>query len=137
MKHLINIIFILVISITNAQKYPKTIVIENDTIICFTTTQSKQLAIWNEQRKQCQELRVLDRKEITKKDGIISEQNSIISNQDSIIFNYRSIIVEKEKIITIHEEERKLLKKEIRTQKIGKWIAIISGVLLSGLMLAI
>jgi len=137
MKHLINIIFILVISITNAQKYPKTIVIENDTIICFTTTQSKQLAIWNEQRKQCQELRVLDRKEITKKDGIISEQNSIISKQDSIIFNYRSIIVEKEKIITIHEEERKLLKKEIRTQKIGKWIAIISGVLLSGLMLAI
>jgi len=137
MKHLINIIFILVISITNAQKYPKTIVIENDTIICFTSTQSKQLAIWNEQRKQCQELRVLDRKEITKKDGIISEQNSIISKQDSIIFNYRSIIVEKEKIITIHEEERKLLKKEIRTQKIGKWIAIISGVLLSGLMLAI
>lgn len=137
MKHLINIIFILVISITNAQKYPKTIVIENDTIICFTTTQSKQLAIWNEQRKQCQELRVLDGKEITKKDGIISEQNSIISKQDSIIFNYRSIIVEKEKIITIHEEERKLLKKEIRTQKIGKWIAIISGVLLSGLMLAI
>ena len=137
MKHLINIIFILVISITNAQKYPKTIVIENDTIICFTTTQSKQLAIWNEQRKQCQELRVLDGKEITKKDEIISEQNSIISKQDSIIFNYRSIIVEKEKIITIHEEERKLLKKEIRTQKIGKWIAIISGVLLSGLMLAI
>ena len=137
MKHLINIIFILVISITNAQKYPKTIVIENDTIICFTTTQSKQLAIWNEQRKQCQELRVLDRKEITKKDGIISEQNAIINKQDSIIFNYRGIIVEKEKIITIHEEERKLLKKEIRTQKIGKWIAIISGVLLSGLMLAI
>lgn len=137
MKNLISILFILVISITNAQKYPKTIVIENDTIICFTTTQSKQLAVWNEQRKQCQELRVLDAKEITKKDGIISEQNSIISKQDSIIFNYRGIIVEKEKIITIHEEERKLLKKEIRTQKIGKWIAIISGVLLSGLMLAI
>lgn len=137
MKNLISILFILVISITNAQKYPKTIVIENDTIICFTTTQSKQLAVWNEQRKQCQELRVLDAKEITKKDGIISEQNSIISKQDSIIFNYRGIIVEKEKIITINEEERKLLKKEIRTQKIGKWIAIISGVLLSGLMLAI
>lgn len=137
MKNLISILFILVISITNAQKYPKTIVIENDTIICFTTTQSKQLAVWNEQRKQCQELRILDSKEITKKDGIISEQNSIISKQDSIIFNYRGIIVEKEKIITIHEEERKLLKKEIRTQKIGKWIAIISGVLLSGLMLAI
>ena len=137
MKNLISILFILVISITNAQKYPKNIVIENDTIICFTTTQSKQLAVWNEQRKQCQELRVLDAKEITKKDGIISEQNSIISKQDSIIFNYRGIIVEKEKIITINEEERKLLKKEIRTQKIGKWIAIISGVLLSGLMLAI
>lgn len=137
MKNLISIILLVVINFGLGQKYPKSIVIENDTIICFTTAQSKQLAVWNEQRKQCQELRVLDGKEITKKDGIISEQNSIISKQDSIIFNYRGIIVEKEKIITIHEAERKLLKKEIRTQKIGKWIAIISGVLLSGLMLAI
>ena len=137
MKNLISILFLLVMFTTNAQKYPKTILIENDTIICFTTAQSKQVAIWNEQRKQCQELRVLDGKEITKKDGIISEKNSIISKQDSIIFNYRGIIVEKEKIITINEEEKKLLKKEIRTQKVGKWIAIISGVLLSGLILAI
>jgi hypothetical protein len=121
----------------HAQKYPKTIVIENDTIICFTTAQSKQLAVWNEQRKQCQELRILDAKEISKKDGIIFEKNAIINNQDSIIFNYCSIIVEKEKIINLNEEEKKILKKEVRKQKIGKWIAIISGVLLSGLMLAI
>lgn len=137
MKNLISIFFLVFFSFANAQKYPKTIVIENDTIICFTTAQSKQLAVWNEQRKQCQELRILESKEIIKKDGIIYEQNTIINNQDSIIFNYRSIIVEKEKIITINEEEKKLLKKEIRTQKVGKWIAIISGVLLSGLMLAI
>ncbi len=137
MKNLISIFFLVFFSFANAQKYPKTIVIENDTIICFTTAQSKQLAVWNEQRKQCQELRILESKEIIKKDGIIYEQNTIINNQDSIIFNYRSIIVEKEKIITINEEEKKLLKKEVRTQKVGKWIAIISGVLLSGLMLAI
>lgn len=137
MKNLISTIFLATIFFANAQKYPKTIIFENDTIICFTTAQSKQLAIWNEQRKQCEELRILDEKEIIKKDGVIYEQNEIINKQDSIIFNYRGIIVEKEKIITINEEERKLLKKEIRTQKVGKWIAIISGVLLSGLMLAI
>ena len=141
MSNLIKtIICVLALQLCYAQtktKYPSVIVIEKDTIVCFTTEQAKQMGVWNEQRKQCQELRVLDAKEITKKDGIISEQNSIISKQDSIIFNYRGIIVEKEKIITINEEERKLLKKEIRTQKIGKWIAIISGVLLSGLMLAI
>jgi hypothetical protein len=137
MKNLISIIFLVIFSFGYAQKYPKTIIIENDSIICFTTTQSKQLGVWNEERKQCQELRILDAKEIIKKDGVIYQQNEIINKQDSIIFNYRSIIVEKEKIITINEEERKLLKKEIRTQKVGKWIAIISGVLLSGLMLAI
>lgn len=137
MKNLISIILLVVINFGLGQKYPKSIVIENDTIICFTTAQSKQLAIWNEQRKQCQDLRILDSKEITNKNGIIFEQNSIINKQDSIIYNYQNIIVQKENIITINEEERKLLKKEIRTQKVAKWIAIISGVFLSGLMLAI
>jgi len=137
MKNLISIIFLATIFFANAQKYPKTIIFENDTIICFTTAQSKQLGVWNEERKQCHELRILDAKEMIKKDGVIYEQNEIINKQDSIIFNYRGIIVEKEKIIIINEEEKKLLKKEIRTQKVGKWIAIICGVLLSSLMVAI
>jgi hypothetical protein len=57
MKNLISIILLVVINFGFGQKYPKSIVIENDTIICFTTAQSKQLAIWNEQRKQCQEFK--------------------------------------------------------------------------------
>jgi hypothetical protein len=112
-------------------------VIDNDTLVCFKVAQAKQLAIWNEERKQCQELRIIDNNELIKKDQIIIETNSIIESKNKIIESNQLIILEKDKIIDINEQEKKLLKKQLRNQKIGKWIAIVSGIFLSGVMLAI
>ena len=137
MQNLISILFIVFAFNLIGQKYPKSLVIDNDTLVCFKVAQAKQLAIWNEERKQCQELRIIDNNELIKKDQIIIETNSIIESKNKIIESNQLIILEKDKIIDINEQEKKLLKKQLRNQKIGKWIAIVSGVFLSGVMLAI
>jgi hypothetical protein len=66
-----------------------------------------------------------------------SLHDSIIESKNKIIESNQLIILEKDKIIDINEQEKKLLKKQLRNQKIGKWIAIVSGIFLSGVMLAI
>jgi hypothetical protein len=137
MQNLISILFIVFAFNLIGQKYPKSLVIDNDTLVCFKVAQAKQLAIWNEARKQCQELRIIDNNELIKKDQIIIETNSIIESKNKIIESNQLIILEKDKIIDINEQEKKLLKKQLRNQKIGKWIAIVSGIFLSGVMLAI
>jgi len=137
MQNLISILFIVFAFNLIGQKYPKSLVIDNDTLVCFKVAQAKQLAVWNEERKQCQELRIIDNNELIKKDQIIIETNSIIESKDKIIESNQLIILEKDKIIDIHQKETKLLKKQLRNQKIGKWIAIVSGIFLSGVMLAI
>ena len=137
MQNLISILFIVFAFNLIGQKYPKSLVIDNDTLVCFKVAQAKQLAVWNEERKQCQELRIIDNNELIKKEQIISETNQIVFSQNQIIENNKLIIQEKDKIIDIHERENKLLKKQLRNQKIGKWIAIVSGIFLSGVMLAI
>jgi hypothetical protein len=137
MQNLISILFIVFAFNLIGQKYPKSLVIGNDTLVCFKVAQAKQLAIWNEERKQCQELRIIDNNELIKKDQIIIETNSIIESKNKIIESNQLIILEKDKIIDINEQEKKLLKKQLRNQKIGKWIAIVSGIFLSGVMLAI
>ena len=64
MKNLINLIIVtFFVQISFAQiknKYPQVIVVQKDTIVCFTTEQSKQMAVWNEQRKECYDLRKYD-----------------------------------------------------------------------------
>ena len=137
MKNLISILFLIFAFHFLGQKYPKTLIIENDTLVCFNLSQSKQIAIWNEERKLCQEIHNLDKQEIIKKEQVIVETNKIVVAQNEIIENNKLIIVEKDKLISIHEEEIKILKKQVRRQKTGKWIAIIGGVFLSGIMLAI
>lgn len=137
MRNLISICFTVISFGFIAQKNTKVFVVDNDTLICFNVAQAKQLAIWNEERKKCEVLRNIDNAEIIKKEQIISETNQIVDSQNKIIENKNLIITEKDKIIEIQEKNNKLLKKQLRNQKIGKWIAIIGGVFLSGVMLAI
>lgn len=63
-----TLIFVFAIQLSYAQtikKYPSVIVLEKDTLVCFTTEQSKQMAVWNEQRKECVELRKNDNQKIS------------------------------------------------------------------------
>lgn len=141
MKNLINVIFILFLSqALNGQqikKYPSVIILSYDTLVCFTTQQSKQMALWNEDRKEFFELRKLDNERIEEMQRKSNEQNVVISNLEKEIVQYKHIVSDKDELLKINEDEKKQLKKEVRKQKAGKWIAIVGVSVLSVLCLAI
>jgi septal ring factor EnvC (AmiA/AmiB activator) len=126
-----TMIFVFALQLSYAQTiktYPSIIVLEKDTLVCFTTEQSKQIAVWNEQRKECVELRKNDNQKISGLEKITTTQTGIISNLENEIIQHKKNLEDKDKLIGVCEDEKKSLTKEIRKQKRGKWIAIISGV---------
>lgn len=142
MGNLINtILFVFALQFCFAQqiktKHPSVIVLENDTLVCFTTEQSKQVAVWNEQRKECLELRKNDNQKINELENISNQQIGLISNLEKETGLLNENLKDKDALIEICEDEKKSLKKEVRKQKVGKWIAIIGGGLLSILCLTI
>lgn len=139
MKNLINIILLIfILNVAYSQnKYPIVTIIKNDTLICFTIKQSRQMTIWNEERKECAELQKVDREKIIELEGISKKQLGIISNLESEINQHKGTIIDKDKLLKLCEDEKKFLKKEVRKQKTGKVLSIVGGVVLSILFLTL
>jgi Zn ribbon nucleic-acid-binding protein len=111
------------------------IVLNKDTLVCFTTEQSKQIAVWNEERKECVELTKNDSQKIKELENIVNQQKGLISNLEKEKGLLKANLQDKDALILICEEEKKSIKKEVRKQKAGKWIAIIGGSVLSTVFL--
>lgn len=141
MKNLISILFVIFFTQINyAQSnktFPITMLIGKDTLVCFTTSQAKQMAIWNEKRKECLELSKNDNQKISELNKITNKQDSIISNLEQEIILHKKTIVDKDSLIAISEDEKNSLKREIRKQRRSKWIAIICGVGLTALFISV
>ena len=136
-----TILFIFALQFCSAQniksKYPSIIIVEKDTLVCFTTEQSKQMAVWNEQRKECIELSKNDNQKISELEKIKTTQAGVISNLENEVVQYGKNISDKNKLILICKDEKDTLTDEVRKQKVGKWVAIIGGIVLSTLCLKI
>ena len=136
-----TILFIFALQFCYAQniksKYTSIIIVEKDTLVCFTTEQSKQIAVWNEQRKECIELSKNDNQTISELEKIKTVQEGVISNLENEIVQYGKNISDKNKLILICKDEKDTLTDEVRKQKVGKWVAIIGGIVLSTLCLKI
>ena len=132
MKNLINlIVFVFYFQFGYSQikpKYPAVMVVNKDSLVCFTTEQSKQIAVWNEQRKECLELQKEDKKTIDELGKISNTQLGIISNLEKEITMHKKTIEDKNTLLQVCEDEKKSLNKEIRKQRRGKWIAIAGGI---------
>lgn len=138
MKNLIKtIFFVFLLQFCNAQKnqYPLTILIDDDSLVCFTIEQSKQLAIWNEEKKECINLYKNSNEKIIQLENISTTQKGIIDNLENEIIQHNKNLEDKNKIISIFEDEKKYLKKQVIKQKIYKWISIFSGVILSTVLI--
>lgn len=104
--------------------YPKAIIWESDTVICFTIPQSKELAKRNEFLKKT----LADLQDC---DSIVSLKTLAIENRNEKIESLESIIENKDIIISNHERTHALnlakvgiLNAEIKKQKRHKFIAI-------------
>jgi hypothetical protein len=137
MKNLIKIIFVFLCQISFSQtkeKYPTVIVLKNDTLVCYTTLQSKQMAVWNEQRKECSELQQEDKNNIQTLNKITRNQSDYISNLEKEIKLHKKTIEDKNKQFKIFEDEKKSLNIQIRKQRRDKIIAIAGGLLITSLL---
>lgn len=140
MKNLIKtIFFVFLLQFCNAQKkqYPLTILIDDDSLVCFTIEQSKQLAIWNEEKKECINLYKNSNQKIVQFENITKTQKSIIDNLENEIIQHNKNLEDKNKIISVFEDEKKYLKKQVIKQKFYKWISIFSGVILSTVLITL
>jgi hypothetical protein len=70
-------------------------------------------------------------------ENISNQQIGLISNLEKETGLLKLNLQDKDSLIKICEDEKKSLKKEVRKQKIGKWIGITGGVVLSAFCLAI
>jgi len=67
----------------------------------------------------------------------ITSDNNVISNLENEVVLYGKNISDKNKLILICKDEKDTLTDEVRKQKVGKWVAIIGGIILSTLCLQI
>lgn len=129
MNYLISFLFLICVPyITLGQQYPKTTVIEEDTVLIFSQEQANKIAQWNEERKYCKDNSILLELEINQKDTIINHLEGKLSEFNIIEDKYKEIIKGKDDLQDICKQEKNILNKEIKRQKRHKWIAIISGV---------
>jgi len=111
----------------NVIEYPSIELKGADTVIVFKIEQGRKLAQQNEERKKFIKLNEIQNKELLQKDSVIAYQQNVIDTYKSIELAQQIIIDEKSKQITICDDEKVLIKDELKKQKRYKWTAIISG----------
>lgn len=120
----------MVVSVTAFnQTYPKLILLDEDSCIVFTLEQSKTMAVWDIKYEECRETLDIAEAESATKDSIINNQSSQIVEYVKIDSTYQLIDQENVELRAILEEERQILKKDIRKQKRQKWLIGIGGFL--------
>lgn len=115
----------------------KAILSEKDTVICFTVPQSKFLL---KKYYQAEELLILDsicEAQLVNFKGVSSSNERIIKNQSLLLKNKDEELRLKELEMGGLNELISDKDKEINKQKLYKWVAIVSGILLSSYLITL
>ena len=120
-------IFLFISTVSFSQTYPQIVVIEEDSCIIFTLSQSRQMITWDLQLQECRTNLELTSNESSLKDSIIQIQKEQIEEYQKIDTTYLALMDENKELTELLEEERKILKKQIRKQKVQKWLVGIGG----------
>jgi len=118
-----------------AQKveFPIVSIIEGDSVIIFTTEQGRKLVNINEQKNECFENLDISKKELKQEKVITESQKVQIKNLEQVVLDKDTIIESNKSLNAICENEKKLLEKEVRKQKIAKWLSI-GGIVVVGVL---
>lgn len=119
---------------TTAQKYPKTLVISQDTLVCFSVKQAKQLALINEENKMLKQTLSITNEQLVKLNEINTTQNEIIENTNKIELRYKELLNTYEVEKKTNDRIKSMLQRKVVKQTIYKYISIGAGVLTSGFL---
>jgi len=131
---LLVISFFLVCS-ANAQKieYPIVSVLDGDSVIIFTTEQGRKLVKINELKNECLENESVLKQENGKQKTIITSQKTQLDNLNTVVADKDTIIENTNNLKKICEDENAQLKKDVRKQKIAKWLSV-GGIVVVGIL---
>jgi len=105
-----------------------------DTNVCFTLVKSKTLLKKIYEGDKFKELNSICEKQSEAYKSLAFSQADIISDQDKIISNNEKVISLKDYSIGKLKEQLAAEQKNVRKQKVYKWVAIITGGTISGLL---
>lgn len=114
----------------DTSKYPFVSLYEGDSVIVFAFKQGQEMAKRNEQRKECEIVSESLQLEVDKKDTITAKLQEKINNFEMISDGHQIVIENQKDLLDICEDEKEVLKDEIKKQKRGKVVAILAGIAL-------
>lgn len=114
-------------------EFPIVSIIDGDSVIIFTTEQGRKLVNINEQKNECFENLDISKKELKQEKVITESQKVQIKNLEQVVSDKDVIIESNKSLNAICEDEKKLLEKEVRKQKIAKWLSI-GGIVVVGVL---
>jgi hypothetical protein len=114
-------------------EFPIVSYIDGDSVIIFTTEQGRKLVNINEQKKECSENLYISVQELKQQKVIAESQKIQLENLQKVISDKDTIIESNKSLNAICEDEKKILKKEVRKQKIAKWVSV-GGIVVVGIL---
>jgi hypothetical protein len=124
---LISIIIVLILAfVSKAQKdpYPKVIIYQTDTVLAFTLKQGRQLSVFNEERKECLDIKKDLDSQIKEFQRIDKEQKLQLANMDKVKKDYDEVVKATNENKNLCETEKQIIRTQRNDQIKYKWFSI-------------
>jgi len=112
------------VSFSQKEAYPKVIIYQTDTVLAFTLKQARQLSVFNEERKECLDVRSDLEKQIKEFERINNEQKGQLVNLEKIKKDYDEVVKAINENKSLCENEKQILKTQRNDQIKYKWFSI-------------
>jgi len=125
-----NIIVFLVfgfISMAQKEPYPRVIIHEEDTVLGFTLKQARQLSVFNEERKECLDVKQDLEGQIKEFNRVNTEQKGQIANLEKVKKDYDDVVKAINDNKALCESEKGIIKTQRNDQIKYKWFSIGAG----------
>jgi hypothetical protein len=109
--------------------YPKVIVHNSDTVLAFTLAQARKLSVFNEERKECLDLKSDLESQIKELEKVKQEQDKQLLNMDKVQKDYNDILVAVKDNKSLCDSEKKILETQRDDQIKYKRFSIGVGIL--------
>lgn len=111
-------------SIAQKEPYPKVVIYETDTVLAFTLKQARQLSVFNEERKECLDIKSDLEGQIKEFQRVNSEQKGQLANLEKIKKDYDDVVKATNENKSLCETEKGILKSQRNDQIKYKWFSI-------------
>lgn len=115
--------------IAQTDPYPKVIVHNSDTVLAFTLAQARKLSVFNEERKECLDLKSDLESQIKELEKVKQEQDKQLLNMDKVQKDYNDILVAVKDNKALCDSEKKILETQRDDQIKYKRFSIGVGIL--------